>query len=238
MHIRRLEAIGRDLAEVEAAIGAAMCPFAAQQALLVTIPGVDALTAAAIVAEIGVDMTVFGTAQRLAAWAELAKVPAAKPVQCQRKVAHVRPTTRAPPSKSVAAPARATPTSRPPWSPPRYAAREPRAHTYAALLHRSRDWQREPTGIGGQPALQPRMPCAVQSQRRPPPPHPQAEVQGHELAGSAAPQLARLRREPAPARQLDGLGDRRGNRGMDGRAAHNPGWTAYLLTAGDRSWRP
>jgi len=71
MHIRRLEEIGRDLAEVEAAIGAAMRPFAAQQALLVTIPGVDALTAAAIVAEIGVDMTVFGTAQRLAAWAGL-----------------------------------------------------------------------------------------------------------------------------------------------------------------------
>ena len=71
MHIRRLEEIGRDLTEVEAAIGAAMRPFAAQQALLVTIPGVDALTAAAIVAEIGVDMTVFGTAQRLAAWAGL-----------------------------------------------------------------------------------------------------------------------------------------------------------------------
>jgi transposase len=53
---------GRDLAEVEAAIGAAMRPFAAQQALLLTIPGVDALTAAAIVAEIGGDMTAFGTA--------------------------------------------------------------------------------------------------------------------------------------------------------------------------------
>jgi len=71
LHIRRLGEIDRDLAEVEAAIGGAMQPFAAQQALLVTIPGVDALTAAAIVAEIGVDMTVFGTAQRLAAWAGL-----------------------------------------------------------------------------------------------------------------------------------------------------------------------
>jgi transposase len=71
MHIRRLEEIGRDLAEVEAAIGAAMHPFAAQQALLVTIPGVDVLTAAAIIAEIGVDMSAFGTAQRLAAWAGL-----------------------------------------------------------------------------------------------------------------------------------------------------------------------
>jgi transposase len=68
MHIRRLEEIGRDLAEVEAAIEAAMQPFADQRALLATIPGVDALTAAAIIAEIGVDMTAFGTAQRLAAW--------------------------------------------------------------------------------------------------------------------------------------------------------------------------
>jgi transposase len=71
MHIRRLEEIGRDIAEVEAAIGAAMRPFASQRALLVTIPGVDALTAAAIIAEIGVDMAAFGTARRLAAWAGL-----------------------------------------------------------------------------------------------------------------------------------------------------------------------
>ena len=48
-----------------------MQPFADQRALLATIPGVDALTAAAIIAEIGVDMTAFGTAQRLAAWAGL-----------------------------------------------------------------------------------------------------------------------------------------------------------------------
>src|SRR5918997_1065300 len=68
MHIRRLEEIGRDLAEVEAAIEAAMQPFAGQRALLATIPGVDALTAAAIIADIGVDMTAFGSAQRLAAW--------------------------------------------------------------------------------------------------------------------------------------------------------------------------
>lgn len=69
LHLRRLEEIGRDLVEVEAAIAAAMRPFAAQQVLLTTIPGVDALTAAAITAEIGVDMAAFGTARRLAAWA-------------------------------------------------------------------------------------------------------------------------------------------------------------------------
>lgn len=69
LHIRRLIEIDRDLAEIEAAISVAMRPFAAQRVLLTTIPGVDELAAAAIIAEIGVDMTVFGTAQRLAAWA-------------------------------------------------------------------------------------------------------------------------------------------------------------------------
>jgi transposase len=69
LHIRRLAEIDRDVAEVEDAISVAMQPFAAQQAWLTTIPGVDALTAAAIIAEIGIDMSVFGTAQRLAAWA-------------------------------------------------------------------------------------------------------------------------------------------------------------------------
>jgi transposase len=69
LHLRRLGEIGRDLAELEAAIAAAVRPFAAQQALLMTIPGVNALTAAAILVEIGVDMAAFGTARRLAAWA-------------------------------------------------------------------------------------------------------------------------------------------------------------------------
>ena len=62
LHIRRLEEINRDLAEVEAAIAKAMQPFAAQQALLVTIPGVDALLAATITAEIGADMAAHGAA--------------------------------------------------------------------------------------------------------------------------------------------------------------------------------
>lgn len=71
LHVRRPGEIARDPAEVEAAIGAAMRPFAAQRASLVTIPGVDAPTAATIVAEIGAGMSAFGTARRLAAWAGL-----------------------------------------------------------------------------------------------------------------------------------------------------------------------
>jgi transposase len=78
LHIRRLTEIERDLAELDGAISTAMLPFAAQQARLTTIPGVDALTAAAslrrrssasTIAEIGTDMSAFGSAQRLAAWA-------------------------------------------------------------------------------------------------------------------------------------------------------------------------
>ncbi len=59
------------------------------------------------------------------------EVPAAKPVECQRRAGCVRPTTRVRASRRVAAPAKAIHTSRPPWSPPRCAAREPKAHTCA-----------------------------------------------------------------------------------------------------------
>ena len=43
-------------------------PFHAQYRLLVPIPGMDWVTAAAITAEIGTDMGVFATARHLAAW--------------------------------------------------------------------------------------------------------------------------------------------------------------------------
>lgn len=69
MQIRRLEEIDRDLTEIEARITEAMQPFARQQALLTQLPGVENLTAASILAEIGTDMTLFGSARRLAAWA-------------------------------------------------------------------------------------------------------------------------------------------------------------------------
>lgn len=69
LHLRRLAEIDRDLSEIESAINAAMRPFASQRACLATIPGVDNLIAATIIAEVGIDMSTFGTAQRLAAWA-------------------------------------------------------------------------------------------------------------------------------------------------------------------------
>ena len=53
--------------EVEQAIA----PFAQQVQLLDTIPGVNQRTAEALVAEIGVDMSRFGSSARLASWAGL-----------------------------------------------------------------------------------------------------------------------------------------------------------------------
>jgi transposase len=61
------EAIERLSEEIERVIA----PFAQQIALLDTIPGVDRRMAEALIAEIGVDMSRFGTAPRLASWAGL-----------------------------------------------------------------------------------------------------------------------------------------------------------------------
>src|ERR687898_1266633 len=46
-----------------------MMPYRRQVGLLKRIPGVDEIGAAEILAETGIDMTVFGNARRLAAWA-------------------------------------------------------------------------------------------------------------------------------------------------------------------------
>lgn len=59
------EAIGR----VSAAVDELIAPFAIERDLLTTIPGVDQRIAEAIIGEIGVDMSVFGTSGRLASWA-------------------------------------------------------------------------------------------------------------------------------------------------------------------------
>ena len=53
-------------------LGMQLEPYQAQHRLLMQIPGVDWVTAASIIAEIGTDMDVFATARRLAAWAGVA----------------------------------------------------------------------------------------------------------------------------------------------------------------------
>src|SRR4051794_3916853 len=66
-HLRRVEAIEADLRALDERIEEK--PYQAQRRLLRQIPGVDDRIAVAIIAEIGIDMTVFGNAKHLAAWA-------------------------------------------------------------------------------------------------------------------------------------------------------------------------
>jgi transposase len=57
------------IAQVQAEIDGRLAPYAVQMALLQSIPGVNTIAAATIIAEIGVDMTRFPSAKHLASWA-------------------------------------------------------------------------------------------------------------------------------------------------------------------------
>jgi transposase len=65
----RLDAAERDLSTLEQRIRQKLEPYAAQVSLLQEIPGVDWTLAAVIIAELGVDMTVFQSVSQLASWA-------------------------------------------------------------------------------------------------------------------------------------------------------------------------
>jgi transposase len=69
LQLQRLEAAEKDLAALEQRIQQKLEPYAAQEALLDEIPGVDWTLAAVIIAELGVDMSVFGSVSQLASWA-------------------------------------------------------------------------------------------------------------------------------------------------------------------------
>jgi hypothetical protein len=69
MQLRRLDAAEQDLAALDREIARRLEPYAVEHALLMQIPGVDRVVAAAILAEIGTDMSVFASARHLAAWA-------------------------------------------------------------------------------------------------------------------------------------------------------------------------
>ena len=69
LQLQRLEAAEKDLAVLELHIRQKLEPYAAQLALLDEIPGVDWTLAAVIIAELGVDMSVFGSVSQLASWA-------------------------------------------------------------------------------------------------------------------------------------------------------------------------
>ena len=66
-----IDTLQRELAELDAYILGAMAPYQWAHRLLQTIPGIDQIASALILIEIGDDMTRFGCADRLAAWAAL-----------------------------------------------------------------------------------------------------------------------------------------------------------------------
>jgi transposase len=68
VHIDLLE---RSLTELDAYILGAMVPYQWAHRLMQTIPGIDQIASALILIEIGDDMTRFGSADRIAAWAAL-----------------------------------------------------------------------------------------------------------------------------------------------------------------------
>jgi transposase len=69
LQMDRLERVESDLAALEQRIQEKLQPYAAQLALLQEIPGVEHTLAAVIIAELGVDMTVFQSVSQLASWA-------------------------------------------------------------------------------------------------------------------------------------------------------------------------
>jgi transposase len=70
--LSRIEALDADIAAVDAQIEAQLAPFAQAAAHLDEIPGIGPVAAAAIIAEIGVDMSRFPTAGHLCSWAKFA----------------------------------------------------------------------------------------------------------------------------------------------------------------------
>jgi transposase len=69
VQLRRLQTVEEDLGILEQRIQEKLKPYAAQFTLLQEIPGIDETLAAAIIAELGVDMGVFESVSQLSSWA-------------------------------------------------------------------------------------------------------------------------------------------------------------------------
>src|SRR6266567_4623791 len=70
-HLSLIDALDAHIATLDARIAEAMAPFADAAALAQTMPGVATRAAQAILAETGVDMAAFPTADNFASWARL-----------------------------------------------------------------------------------------------------------------------------------------------------------------------
>lgn len=71
LHLGHIEAVEAAVAALEARIEEALEPFRREVELLCTMPGIKRNAAASIIAEIGVDMSIFPSADHLAAWGAL-----------------------------------------------------------------------------------------------------------------------------------------------------------------------
>ena len=69
LHLDRIDQIEATLTALDARIDTVMEPFSFARELLMTIPGISKNVANVIIAEAGIDMTVFDTAGHLASWA-------------------------------------------------------------------------------------------------------------------------------------------------------------------------
>jgi transposase len=69
LQLDRVEAVEADLAVLEQRMEEKLKPYAQQLALLDEIPGIDWTLAAVIIAELGIDMSVFQSVSQLASWA-------------------------------------------------------------------------------------------------------------------------------------------------------------------------
>ena len=87
--LRQHDTVERRIADLDRHLATGLAPYADQLRLLQTIPGIDAVSAAAILAETGPQpAAVFGSADRLAAWAGVC--PGNRESAGKRRAAHVR----------------------------------------------------------------------------------------------------------------------------------------------------
>jgi transposase len=69
MQLERMEEVEATIKKLDERIDEKLLPYEKQHKLLIQIPGVDRIGAAVIIAELGIDMTVFPTVRHAAAWA-------------------------------------------------------------------------------------------------------------------------------------------------------------------------
>lgn len=69
IQLKRIEQLDAEVATLEKLIDDRLEPYGREMQLLEQIPGVDHIIAATMVAELGVDMSVFGAPEKVAAWA-------------------------------------------------------------------------------------------------------------------------------------------------------------------------